>query len=130
MKKICRSLCAALAAVLFIFVLAGCEETGYSEHEGVFIKTDSGHNVLLQEDTDDEYRYVFLEERDEAEGAFDELDTGDRIRIKVVKINEEDGVMNTEVFECEKISDGSKEDIDSSDMEKITELDAGYTENS
>ena len=94
---------ALMTLILFCFIFSGCmQNTGYTILNGQYTKTENGDHMFSYETDSGEEVQVMMTGSPHGDASFDDLQTGDRIRIKIVLIKENEGVLTTEVFECKK----------------------------
>ena len=108
MKKNTIKRLGIFAVLILIGVLcAGCDETGYTTLRGIYVESALGDDVIVL-DADHTAEYVFLNDKSQDMKLFDGLDTGDQIEIKLVLVEEMDGVSWTDVFACRKVGTSSQ----------------------
>lgn len=95
-------------------------ETGWTVLHGIYVKTESAHDVLVYEPENGEEMYIFMTFTEECE-APNNLQTGDKMAIKIVIVEEASGVDTTQVFEWEQYGD-STVSVDSEVLSKIENL--------
>ena len=95
----------AIAILLLLcLMLCGCDSgEGYTECWGEYGLTEHGEHILIQED-----RTIYMTDGSEEGNLFDDLSSGDKIKIHVVLIEEIEGRFTANVLRCEKIPDYSK----------------------
>ena len=79
-------------------------ETGWTVLQGIYVKTELGHDVLVFEPESSEEMYIFMTFTEECDVPYN-LQTGEKIAIKTVIVQENSGVDTTQVFEWEKYGD-------------------------
>ena len=95
-------------------------ETGWTVLHGIYVKTESGHDVFTFETRNGEQEYIFMTFAEDCE-APDALQTGDKIAIKIVIMQESNGIDTTQVFEWEKYG-ASPVFVDSEVLSEIEKL--------
>ena len=127
MKKLIALVLALVCVVSFL----GCNnktipnlnpnnETGWTVLHGIYIKTELGHDVLVVEPENSEEMYIFMTFTEECDVP-NNLQTGDKLAIKIVIIENTDGVDTTQVFELAQYGD-SPESVDSEVLSEIEAL--------
>ena len=119
-KKILVVLLLSVALTACHFKLTSTNETGWTVLRGIYVKTETGDDVLTFETRDGETLHIFMTF---AEGcdAPNSLQTGDKIEIKIVFLQGINGVNTTQVFEWEKYGD-SPVFVDSEVLSEIEKL--------
>ena len=114
---------------LICFALTSCEkapnlnpnnETGWTVLHGVYVQTESGHDVLVFEPQGGEDMYIFMTYAEECDAPTD-LQTGDKLAIKTVITQETAGIHSAEVFKWEKYGN-SPISVDKEVLTKIESL--------
>ena len=95
-------------------------ETGWTVLHGIYVKTELGHDVLVVEPENSEEMYIFMTFTEECDVPND-LQTGDKIAIKIVVVEKTDGVNTTQVFELAQYGD-SPVPVDSEVLSEIEAL--------
>ena len=95
-------------------------ETGWTVRHGIYVKTELGHDVLVVETENSEEMYIFMTFTEECDVP-NNLQTGDKLAIKIVIIYNTDGVNTTQVFELAQYGD-SPESVDSEVLSEIEAL--------
>ena len=101
-------------------------ETGWTVLHGIYVKTESGYDVFTFETRNNENEYIFMTF---AEGCDtpSTLQTGDEIAIKIVLLQEINGVNTTQVFEWAEYGD-SPVSVDSEVISEIERLSQQLTQ--
>ena len=90
--------------LLISLFLCACDAgEGYTECWGEYQLNESGEHILVQED-----RTIYMTDSSEEGNLFNELSSGDKIKIHIVLIEEIDGRFTADVLHCEKVADYSK----------------------
>ena len=104
-----------VAAALVLIVAAvrfGTKETGPDVSTGRYVRAADGTDLILREVSPHEPPEItVIRDREGDARAFDELSTGDLIRIGHVLVTYEAGQACTEVYEWERKKVGTVEDI-------------------
>ena len=95
-------------------------ETGWTVLHGIYVKTELGHDVLVVEPENSEEMYIFMTFTEECDVP-NNLQTGDKLAIKIVIIYNTDGVNTTQVFELAQYGD-SPVPVDSEVLSEIEAL--------
>ena len=119
-KKILVILFLSVALTACRVTLTSTNETGWTVLQGIYVKTETGHDVFTFKTQNGENEYIFMTF---AEGcdAPNALQTGDKIEIKIVVVQETNGVNTTQVLEWAKYGDVPVS-VDSDVLSKIDDL--------
>ena len=131
-----KKLMAFVLAMGCVVSLAGCNnesipnlnpnnETGWTVLHGIYVKTELGHDVFLYDPQNGEDMYIFMTYAEEC-SVPNNLQTGDKMAIKIVVVEEASGVDTTQVFEWTKYGDSSVS-VDSEVLSKIETLSQSLT---
>ena len=120
-----------ISGILLSISFLGCsnqyDATGYNKAQGIYVRTASGRNVLVQEE-ETEYRYIFLNNRTDNENAFEELETGEEIDIRYTVFKKEEVSYSADVFAYWKVRNAQEDSISQQDISAVEDLDRQYDE--
>ena len=106
MKKCIYVIC----CLLMITGLFACtNKTGYTTLDGLYYKSETDHHFLIHETNDGDTQYILLNPAPSSNITFSDLKNGDKIKIKIVIIEEANGISLTNVFEYSKHGNLSNE---------------------
>jgi len=126
-----KKLIALVLALVCVVSFFGCNnntipnlnpnnETGWTVLHGIYVKTELGHDVLVAEPENSEEMYIFMTFTKECDVP-NNLQTGDKLAIKIVIIENTDGVDTTQVFTLAQYGD-SPVPVDSEVLSEIEAL--------
>ncbi|MFK3938075.1 hypothetical protein ACI2JA_11285 [Alkalihalobacillus sp. NPDC078783] len=114
-----------ILCLILLMVGGGCSAQPQSDNkigtiEGRYVKDMSGDHFIMSE----EHGSIIMGSQSGNEEVFDELSSGDLIRIKSEVIMESDPAQ-TSILDLEFVEEGGEEDLPQEELERLTEM--GWT---
>lgn len=108
MKRFLVLLLACMAALS----LAGCAGNTGTYLSGRYVRTGGGEDALLWQSGEDHAHVFLLAADEETQAELDKLSAGQTVKLEVVHIYEQDGILFTEVFNVDRPLLGGRQEPD------------------